>query len=325
MSKISNTNYNENHISVKTDSMVKLVKELAKLGVFKSKSKKRAKSSVGDAIRQDSDMVGYTKTLGGPQMRNIPAIQQIEAGLSQSQIEDIQRRNDAVVASLRGEVQQQRLQDIEAQQGQRFEDITKLGGIMNPLLERFRGSTFPAQAMGDQPIDPLSTRRPGVILLGNVPDTQETRFTESLNEGGPRAKEERQVGSFAEEEEDPSGISIEKVSEEGLPVAKAEFQTRTPIRAFTQAPPSALGELPSKIRGGKKPIEQQKTEERTRVVTEAGWRPIPPEVTSNLKTIRDYYLYLIGVTGDEEDTSLKTKANYYKAVYEIVDSTSLFL
>ena len=169
MSKISNTNYNQNHISVKTDSMVKLVKELAKLGVFKGKPKKR-----------DSDMVGYTKTLGGPQMRNIPAIQQIEAGLSQSQIEDIQRRNDAVVASLRGEVQQQRLEDLEAQQGQRFADITKLGGIMNPLLERFRGSNFPAEAMGDQPIDPFSTRRPGVILLGNAPDIQEERFTETL-------------------------------------------------------------------------------------------------------------------------------------------------
>jgi hypothetical protein len=339
MSKISNTNYNQNHISVKTDSMVKLVKELAKLGVFKGKPKKRAKSSVGDAIRQDSDMVGYTKTLGGPQMRNIPAIQQIEAGLSQSQIEDIQRRNDAVVASLRGEVQQQRLEDIEAQQGQRFADITKLGGIMNPLLERFRGSTFPAEAMGDKPIDPFYTRRPGVILLGNAPDIQEKRFTESLNEGGPGAKEEQQTASFAkeedptgisieqikEEEEDPTGISIEQIKEEELPVAKAEFETRTPIRAFTQAPPSALGELPSKIRGGKKPIEQQRTEERSRVVAEAGWQPIPPEVTSNLKTIRDYYLYLIGVTGDEEDTSLKTKANYYKAVYEIVDATSLFL
>jgi len=327
MSKISNTNYNENHISVKTDSMVKMVKELAKLGVFKSKSKKRAKSLVSDAIRQDSDMVGYTKTLGGPQMRNLPPIQQIQPGMSQSQIEDVQRRNDAVVAALRGEVQQQRLEDIEEQQGQRFEDITKLGGIINPLLERFRGSTFPAQAMGDQPIDPFYTRRPGAIPLGDIPDTQETRFTKSSSEGAPKAEEERQIVSLGEEEEEENvpGISIEKIKEEELPVAKAEFETRTPIRGFTSPPPSALGQPQPKIRGSKKPIEQQKTEERSRVVDAAGWRPIPPEVTSDLKTIQNYYLYLIGVTGDEEDTSLKTKANYYKAVYEIVDETALYV
>lgn len=300
MSKISNTNYNQNHISVKTDSMVKLVKELAKLGVFKGKPKKRAKSVVGDAIRQDSDMVGYTKTLGGPQMRNIPAIQQIEAGLSQSQIEDIQRRNDAVVASLRGEVQQQRLEDLEAQQGQRFADITKLGGIMNPLLERFRGSNFPAEAMGDQPYDPLASRRPGVILLGNVPDTQEARFTESLNEGGPRAKEERQVGSFAEEEEDPTGISIEQVSEE--PLTGGGSSRIQPVE---------------RIRGAR---GQTARKNRTTVAAEYGVGRPPVLRDTNRPDMLAYYRLLTDATGyDINEALFGSKEKMFAEINSILD------
>jgi len=195
MSKLSNLNYN--HISVKPDSTVKLIKELSKLGVFKKKSKKRPKSSVSDSIRQDSDMVGYVKTLGGPQMRNIAPIQQITAGMTQNQIEDIQRRNDATFAALRGEVQQQRLEDIEAQQGQRFADITKLSEIINPVLERFRGAQEPGAG---QRIDPFNQSSKTILL----PDVTEERFTESLNEGGPQAEEEQQTTTYAVE--DNAGI-----------------------------------------------------------------------------------------------------------------------
>jgi hypothetical protein len=313
MSKVSNTNYN--HISVKTDSMVKMVKELAKLGVFKSKSKKRAKSAVGDAIRQDSDMVGYTKTLGGPQMRNLPPIQQIQPGMSQSQIDDIQRRNDAVVAALRGEVQQQRLEDIEAQQGQRFADITKLGGIMNPLLERFRGSTFPAEAMGDQPIDPFSTRRPGAIPLGDIPDTQEERFTETLNEGGPGAEEKRQTVSLAEEEEENvPGISIEKIKEEELPVAKAEVETRTPIRGFTEPPPSALGQPQPKIRG------QTARKNRTAIAADYGVGPPPVLRDTNRPDMLAYYRQLTDATGyDINEALLGSKEKMFDEINSILD------
>jgi hypothetical protein len=184
MSKLSNLNYN--HISVKPDSTVKLIQELSKLGVFKKKSKKRAKTSVADSIRQDSDMVGYTRSLGGPQ---IAPILQIEAGMTQNQIEEIQRRNDATFAALRGEVQQQRLEDIEAQQGQRFADITRLSEIMNPVLERFRGAQEPGAG---QRIDPF-TQSSNVILL---PDITEERFTQTLNEGGPEAEERQQTTNF---------------------------------------------------------------------------------------------------------------------------------
>lgn len=197
MSKLSNLNYNRNNISVKTDSTVKLIQELSKLGVFKKKTKKRPKSSVAGSIRQDNEMLGYVSSLGGPQMRNIGPLQ-IQAGMSQNQIEDIQRRNDATFAALRGEVQQQRLEDIEAQQGQRFADISKLSEIINPVLERFRGAQQPGAGQRNDPF--------------TIPDTTEERFTETLNEGGPEAVEERQTGIYAGGDL-PEGVAFAQIGD----------------------------------------------------------------------------------------------------------------
>ena len=297
MSKISNTNYN--HISVKTDSMVKMVKELAKLGVFKSKSKKRAKSAVADAIRQDSDMVGYTKTLGGPQMRNLPPIQQIEAGLSQRQIDDIQRRNDAIVAALRNEVQQQRLEDIEELEGQRFADIQAPQNVINPVLERFRSSSI--------------SEDKAAAKLDAEPDTQETRFTESLNEGGPEATAKRQTDVFPDE------------GEEDLPFAEARFETRTPIRGFPQTQTGIQINKP--IRGSKKSREETDLIRRNNVLQYFNLDPLPPPVLTNIAGAKSYYEYLMekGVEPTVEESSLKTKNDYYKAIYEMIDGAGASL
>lgn len=291
-------NRNENRINIKTDSTVKLIQELSKLGVFKSKKrpkKKRADTGM-DGIKQESDMVGYTKSLGGPQMRNLPPIQQIQQGMSQSQIEDIQRRNDAVIAALRGEVQQQRLEDIEAQQGQRFADITKLGGIMNPLLERFRGSTFPAQAMGDEPIDPFSSRRGGAILLGNAPDIQEERFTQTLNEGGPPATEKVQTTQFAVEEEAelPVGVAFAEKTGGG---SAAEVETASP----------------------RSPIIRKKT--RNQILAENGLGPLPPNAPEiSPDTMRDYYEDFVQVFGVEEKPEIKNnKKKMYDEMKKIIN------
>jgi hypothetical protein len=275
-------NRNENRINIRTDSTVKLIKELSKLGVFKSKKrpKKRRADTGMDGIKQESDMVGYTKSLGGPQMRNLPPIQQIQQGMSQSQIEDIQRRNDAVVAALRGEVQQQRLEDIEAQQGQRFADITKLGGIMNPLLERFRGSTFPAQAMGDEPIDPFSSRRSGAILLGNNPDIQEERFTQTLNEGGPPATETLQTSVFAGEEDLPPGIAFAEIAPEKTGGGSAVV--RTPQDAANEL---GLGKIPN--------------------------------MKNSLSAIEDYYIALTDIIG-ERDPSSDSKSKMLRDIDRIL-------
>lgn len=195
MSKINNSNYNK--VSVKTDSMVKMIEQLSKLGVFKEKRKPRKTTKVSaDEVKQDSDMVGYVKTLEGQVGRGDPnlfALRQIQPGMSEQDIRDLRERNNAGVATLRAEIQQQRLEDIEAQQGQRFADITRLGGIMNPVLERFRGAQDPGAGQRVDPFEQTST-----IFL---PDVQEETFTETLNEGGPRAQPQVQTELFAEGEE----------------------------------------------------------------------------------------------------------------------------
>ena len=173
MSRILNTN----NVSVRTygpnSETLAVLKELQKLGIIKSaKRKPKSKAKTMDDLKQESDMVGYVKTLEGQAGRgnpNIFALRQIEPGMSQQQIADITERNNAGVASLRAEVQQQRLADIEAQQGQRFADITKLGGIMNPILERFRGAQNPGAG---QRVDPFA--QTSTIFL---PDVQEETFT----------------------------------------------------------------------------------------------------------------------------------------------------
>jgi hypothetical protein len=161
--------------------MVKMLEQLSKLGVFKSKRSKPRKSKVVDEIKQESDMVGYVKPTPGGQFG-------LRTPLTQNQLEDLQRKQEATIARLSGEVQQQRLADIEAQQGQRFADIERLGGIINPLLERFRG----AQEPGAGVYDPFT-----------IPDVQEERFTQTLNEGGPEAIEQPQGEEiFTGEEEE---------------------------------------------------------------------------------------------------------------------------
>ena len=187
MSKIDNSNYNK--VSIKTDSMVKMIDQLAKLGVFKEKRKPRAKKTTvlpDSNIRQEGSMPpGYVRTIGVPQ---------ITPGMNAQQIQDIQERTNAIVANLRGEVEQQRLADIEAQQGQRFSDIERFGTILNPVLERFRGSQ---SAGAGQRLDPFAVPEEPIL----IPDIQEETFTQTLNEGGPEATPAVQTQIFAGEEE----------------------------------------------------------------------------------------------------------------------------
>jgi hypothetical protein len=189
MSKLDNINYNK--VNIKTDSMVKMIEQLAKLGVFKEKKKPRQKrvSINQEEVKQPSDMVGYTKTIG-----NFAPLTPILPGMSQLQIEDIQQRNRAMIENLRGEVSQQRLRDIEDYQGQRMADISTVEGIINPVLKRFRGAQEPGA--GQRP-DPFETEKP---LIGDA-DIEEGLFTETLNEGAPKAVSQEPEGIYAGEEE----------------------------------------------------------------------------------------------------------------------------
>jgi hypothetical protein len=213
MSKINNSNYNK--ISVKTDSMVKMIEQLSKLGVFKEKRKSRAKktSVPGDEIKQDSDMVGYVKTLAGQAGRGDPnlfSLRQVEPGMSQQQIRDITERNNAGVAALRAEVQQQRSEDLQ----RTFEPLTRLANLAS---ERFRGAQEPGAG---QRVDPFA--QSSTILLPDIQEGEEA-FTQTLNEGGPRAEPQVQTELFAEDEDEeefvlpirPQLQPREKISGEG--------------------------------------------------------------------------------------------------------------
>jgi len=193
LNSVSIRNYGPNY------ETLAVIRELKKLGIIKSvaKGKRQSKSKMVEEVKQPSDMVGYVKTLrGAPNQLLLPMI---TPGMTQQQIEDIQQRSNTALLALRGEVQQQRLADIESQQGQRFEDITKLSTIINPLLERFRGAQEPGA--GQRPNPFVTVSEP--ILL---PDVGEEEFTQTLNEGGPEAVSQLPTSIFPEEEEELTPI-----------------------------------------------------------------------------------------------------------------------
>jgi len=283
-------NTNRNNISIKADSAVQLVRELSKLGVFRKKGKKRAKrssASTSEGIKQDSNMIGYTKPIGGTQMRNIPPIQQIEAGMTQSQIENIQRQNEAAFAALKGEVQQQRLEDIETQQGQRFADITKLGGIINPLLERFRG----AQEPGAGVYDPFASKSE----FPQIQDVEEKEFTETLNPDAPQYQREPQTEFIAESEE-----------EEGIPTIGGGGG-------------STLATIVERERGKR---AKAVIKGRDAIASQFNLGPVPPLNKSEVSELREYYITLMLRANPDEEVDeriLNNKKKLHARINSILD------
>lgn len=274
LNKVSIKNYGPNY------ETLAVIKELKKLGIIKSvaKAKSRAKPKMIEDIKQDSDMVGYTKTLGPAGGAGFP-LRLATAGMTQQQIEDINRANAAGVAALKAEVEQQRLADIEAQQGQRFSDIERFGTILNPVLERFRGSTFPAQQVGGEPVDPFASRRPSVIALGNgEPSIEEKEFTETLNEGAPEYVPEISQTVFPVEEEETiktGGGFLQPV--ERIRGARASGTVK---KRDAAAAGYDLGPVPSINKSTRPDLEKY-----YRDLTDATGYDIKPEILGNKKAI----------------------------------------
>lgn len=182
---------NMNSVSIRNyGETLAVIKELKKLGFLKS-SKPKKKRAV-EEVKQESDLVGYA-------IDNIPSFRAINPDMSQSQIEDIQRRQAADFATLRDEVKQQRLEDINAQQGQRFNDITRFGSI----FDRFFTST------PETPYDPLANLNPNTILLGDnddwrdsVPDINENTFEGGINQGAPDIQTKLPTSVFPDDNEE---------------------------------------------------------------------------------------------------------------------------
>jgi len=187
-----------------------VIRELKKLGIIKSVTKGKSKHKMIEDMKQPSDMVGYTKTLGGggTLAPNQFAFRQIQSGMTPQQIEDIQRINAARFAALEGEVQQHRSETQQTIGGlvgaasQRFSQIgSALSEIVNPQTERFRGSTFPAQKQGEEPIDPFSYARPGRVPREFwLPETNDVTMDQTLNEGAPPVTTEFATTLFPTEE-----------------------------------------------------------------------------------------------------------------------------
>jgi hypothetical protein len=289
MRKFDNSNYNK--VSIRTDSTVKLIEQLSKLGVFKEKRKPRKpKQPSSNEIRQDNVMVGYSKSLGSPLVRDIPALQQIQPGMTPQQIQDIQERNNAAIAALQGEIQQQRLQDIEAQQGQRLADIEMFGTILNPVIERFRGSQQPGA--GQRP-----SSFPTGESLPALADISEGSFTQTLNEGGPQAKSETATTTFAETGEE----------EEGIPLGGGAAPTQI---SATQFAPSLA------------PPRSATRKERNKFLNEIGIDPLPPNTDStDLPEMRDYYKEFMPTFGlVPNPTSMRNKNAMYREMVQIIET-----
>lgn len=287
MPNLSNTNYN--HVSVKTDSMVKMLEQLAKLGVFKSKPKKRKSSKSASDIRQDNDMVGSVMSLEGEAGRGDPnlfALRQIEPGMSQQEIADVQERNNAGIAALRAEVAQQRLEDVRQQErlvgGLATAAAGKFGQLESGLAD-IRSGKFGASS------EPM--RQSSVILL---PDVQEETFTQSLNEGGPLSKPAVQTEFF-------SGTGEE---EEGIPTSGGgkPFQ---PIQAIRS--PRASGVV----------------KKRDAVASTFGLGLVPKINQTSPAQMKAYYLALFDAVQEDPDDSITSKAGYFKAINDYLDSVVL--
>jgi hypothetical protein len=212
------------------------------------------------------------------------ALRQIESGMSKQQIEDIQRTNAAQVAALQGELAQNRSETqatiggLVGAASQRFAQISNvLGQIVNPETERFRGSTFPAQAMGSEPIDPFATRRPSVIYLGDVPDTRDVPMSQTINEGAPEISPEFATSTFPQEE---SG---------NISSALPNLQPREKVGGGG---------------GAKKPVLVL---DKQSVSDELGLGKIP-SMRNSYTAIEDYYISLTDAGIGERDESLKSKS-----------------
>jgi hypothetical protein len=296
-------NTNRNNISIKADSAVQLVRELSKLGVFRKKGKKRAKrssASTSEGIKQDSNMIGYTKTIGGTQMRNIPPIQQIEAGMTQSQIENIQRQNEAAFAALKGEVQQQRLEDIKTQEGltmklaeataQRFGELAgPVGKITDIKTEHFRG----AQEPGAGVYDPFASKSE----LPQIQDVEKREFTETLNPGAPEYQREPISEIYAESGEE----------EEGIPTIGGGGGGST------------LATIVERERGKR---AKAVIKGRDAIASQFNLGPVPPLNKSEISEIREYYITLMLRANPDEEVDeeiMNNKKKLHKRINSILD------
>ena len=326
----NNSNYNK--ISVKTDTTVELLEQLAKLGFFKEKRKSKPKRSASSGdIRQTHDMApGYAQSL----------LLQTRFGMTPQQIADIQDRNNATVAALSAEVEQNRLEDAQRQAqilgkltaaaagrfGQLGGQISQLesavGKITNIESEHFRA----AQEPGAGVFDPF---RSNVILLGNeplsTPDIKEGgSMTQTLNEGAPQPQDPPQTAVFPEEEGEtgflqggtapgPKFASRNDAARDlGLgEVPDSVFASAAEMKEYYFALMDAAGEDPDPtLRGNIGNV----------VAQGLGLGPVPGYERATTASLQEYYSRLMTAVNKVVDPKLTTKKKLYKGISDYLDS-----
>lgn len=228
LNKVSIKNYGPNY------ETLAVIKELKKLGIIKSvaKAKSRAKPKMIEDIKQDSDMVGYTKTLGPAGGAGFP-LRLATGGMTQQQIDDINRVNSAGFAALKAQVEQQ------------SQDLQPLSSLANLASERFRAAQ-----------DPGAGQRPSSFIqsafVTELPDTEPREFTESINENAPPYKTEIAQTVFPVEEEE--GFTI--------PETRKGLEPREKIGGTTSEDPriSVAKEVATKFELGRLPKKTDKKE-----------------------------------------------------------------
>jgi hypothetical protein len=290
-----------------------VIRELAKLGLIKKKSKPKTerKPKMIEDLKQESDMVGYVKTLGG-QTGQFP-LRITDSGMTQQQIEDINRSNAAKFAALRSEVEQQRLEDIQAQQGQRFSDIqrigTAVGQIVNPLVERFRG----AQESGaGQRKSPFPSESSSVIYLEDVPETQDVPMSRTPNPNAPEFTSEFAEEVFPEEETGniptapETRLGLEPREKMGGGMAEEEL-----------GPGVAFEEIPA----GKKPKKKQKLRLDIQDVSDELGLGNIPTISSLKGEVKTYYINLTDALGEDEIQNLN-KQGYLDEINRLLKQSA---
>jgi hypothetical protein len=298
LNSVSIRNYGPNY------ETLAVIKELKKLGIIKSvaKAKRQSKPKMIEDVKQPSDMVGYVKTLAGQGgAPNLFALRQIEPGMTQQQIKDITERNNAGVAALRAEVQQNRLEDLQ----RTFQAVTQLANLET---ERFRGAQEPGAGQRPSPFIQSTT-------IEDISDIQEggEAFTQSLNEGGPKdAPIQPQIELYAEGEE-----------EEELIPTKPSLLPREPIK---EGGGGVLEEIP---------ISEQikaQIEKQTKAARESGVReftlqeisdfvgvdlgPVPKQ-SNKLDDIKNYYIRLTDALEIKPDVN-KNKQQFLDEIKKIL-------
>jgi hypothetical protein len=128
--------------------------------------------------------------------------------------------------------------NIDAQQGQRFDDFTRMGTILNKIITK----------RVEKPYDPLANLNPNTILLGNrEPDIIENTFDGGINEGAPKDTKPLPTSNFAVDEEEPVSPKLQPRKPLGRKPYSPSLRAQTIIELGLGPPPKQKAERPELV------------------------------------------------------------------------------